>query len=618
MPFSLISTRRGTMQPATRERRSAAIMVADVAGYSRMMERDERQTLDALKLRLTRIVHPNVARCLGRIFKTTGDGFLAEFGGAADALECAVGIQKAMRRGNARIAADRRIEFRIGINVGEVIAEAGDIFGNAVNIAARMERAAEIGGICLSGSAYDQVKGEAALRFADGGPVRAKNISGPLRAFHVRLPGRRPESAADHPRHGWPTLPSKPSIAVLPLTDLDRPDADAYFSDGVTADIITELSRFRTLFVVARATTFAFRGPNVDLRRLGHELGVQYALLGTVRRRGTAIRITVELVRCADGVHVWGERYDCRAEEIFAVQDEVVGEIVGRLEIALVEDRVSDAARLPPRSLTAYDSFLRAAKLMERWTEAADAEAVTLLESAVALDPGFARAYASLAAIHNSRHFLRPGLLSHEADRATAFAHARRAVALDPNDARNHLDLAWSHALARDFAMAEKHFEMAGRLNPNDANIMISQAQALAYLGDAGRGLVLARAAIRRNPLHPDYYLGYLASIYFLHGAYEEAAAAVELAPAALPEVAAWRAAACGLLARGGEARAATRRFLADVRGRWVGTAPPDAGAVLDWLRQIVPLRRPEDEARLLEGLQAGGLPALRPQTRVA
>jgi TolB-like protein/class 3 adenylate cyclase len=607
------------MQPATRERRNAAIMVADVAGYSRLMERDERQTLDALKGRLTRCVHPNVAQCLGRIFKTTGDGFLAEFGGVADALECAVRIQKAMRRGNARVPAERRIEFRIGINAGEVIAEGGDIFGNAVNIAARMERAAEIGGICLSGPAYEQVKEEAAFAFADGGPVRAKNISEPLRAFHVRLPGRARDPAAG-PRHAWPTLPAKPSIAVLPLTDLDQAAADTYFSDGITADIITELSRFRTLFVVARASTFAFRGASVDLHRLGHELGVQYALLGTVRRRGSAIRITVELVRCADGGHVWGERYDCRAEELFAVQDEVVGQIVSRLEIALVEDRVSDAARLPPRSLTAYDCFLRAAKLMERWTEAADAEAVKLLESAIALDPGFARAYASLAAIRNSRNILSPGTPTDAADRALAFEHARRAVALDPNDARNHLDLAWSHALARDFTMAEKHFEMAGRLNPNDANIMISQAQALAYLGHAERGLVLARAAIRRNPLHPDYYLAYLASIYFLHGAYEEAAAAVALVPGAVPEGAAWRAAACGLLGRRAEARATLRRFRAELQERWAGPVPPDDPAILAWLRQIVPLRRPEDDARLVEGLQAAGLKvrAPRPAARVA
>jgi TolB-like protein/class 3 adenylate cyclase/Flp pilus assembly protein TadD len=606
------------MQPATMERRSAAIMVADVAGYSRLMELDERQTLDALKLRLTRIVHPNVAKCLGRIFKTTGDGFLAEFGGVADALECAVRVQKAMRRGNARIAADRRIEFRIGINVGEVIAEAGDIFGNAVNIAARMERAAEIGGICLSGFAFEQVKEEVAFAFADGGPLRAKNISGPLRAFHVRLPGKRTDGPASGFRHAWPALPTKPSIAVLPLADLDRPDGDAYFSDGITGDIITELSRFRTLFVVARASTFAFRGPGIDLRRLGHELGVQYALVGTVRRRGTAIRVTVELVRCADGAHVWGERYDCRAEEIFGVQDEVVGAIVSRLEIAVVDDRVSDAARLPPRSLTAYDCFLRAGKLMERWTETADAEAVKLLETAVALDPGFARAYASLAAIRNSRNMICPGTSTDAADRGIAFEHARRAVALDPNDARNHLDLAWSHALARDFVMAEKHFEMAGRLNPNDANIMISLAQAFAYFGDAERGLALARAAIRRNPLHPDYYLAYLASIYFLHGAYEEAAAAADLVPTVLAEVAAWRAAACGLLGRRGEARAALRRFLAELRGRWAGTGPVDEAAVLDWLRQVVPLRRPEDEARLIEGLAAGGLRAPRPQARVA
>ena len=373
------------------ERKLAAILAADVVGYSRLMAENEADTFDRLRAHRTELFEPEIAKHGGRIFKLMGDGLLAEFGSVVDAVECAAALQREMAKRNDGLPKDRRIDVRIGLHVGDVIVEGEDRHGDAVNIAARLQQLAEPGGIYVSRAVMEQVKQKVALGFELKGEERLKNISGPVRVFRVRLDGvgeaQRPTLA----------LPDKPSIAVLPFQNMSGDPEQQYFADGLVEDMITEFSRFRSLFVIARNSSFAFRGEPIDIAEVGRRLGVQYVLEGSIRRAGNRVRITVQLIDAQNGAHLWAERYDRELEDIFAVQDEVVRTVVstvaGRVEAAGAQV----AKRKPPDSLAAYDFLLRGLEQLNLVGEDHNAEARRLFEKAVELDPQYAAAHAYLA-----------------------------------------------------------------------------------------------------------------------------------------------------------------------------------------------------------------------------
>ena len=308
------------------ERRLAAVLAADVSGYSRLMVADEEGTLAALKACRREIIDPKIAEHRGRIVKTTGDGALVEFASAVDAVRCATEIQRTMAEGNANIPEDRRIVLRIGINVGDIIIDEGDIYGDGVNIAARVETLAAPGAICLSENAYQQIKGKLVLDVSDIGEQQLKNIAQPVRVYRVHVGGTAPPQAFAL------ALPDKPSIAVLPFQNMSRDPEQDYFADGVVEDIITAMSRFSSLFVIARNSSFTYKGKHVDIKQVGRELGVRYVLEGSVRKSGERLRVTAQLIDAESGAHVWAEAYDRKATDVFDVQDDITQSVVGAIE----------------------------------------------------------------------------------------------------------------------------------------------------------------------------------------------------------------------------------------------------------------------------------------------
>src|SRR4029079_17590563 len=408
------------------ERRLVAILAGDVAGYSRLMGIDEEGTLARLNAHRRELLDPTIAQHRGRIVKRTGDGILLEFSSAVDATRCAIEQQRGMARRNAGERADRRIELRIGIHVGDIIIEEGDIFGDGVNIAARLEGIAEPGGICISDDAFRQVRGKVGAAFEDAGDQQLKNIAHPVRVYRLQLDtsvarAAKISAAAD-----------APSIAVLPFQNMSGDPEQEYFVDGIVEDIITGLSRMKWLYVIARNSSFAYKGRAVDVKQVGRELGVRYALEGSLRKAGDRIRITCQLIETANGTHVWAERYDRPLGNIFEVQDEITLSVVGAIEPSLRQAEVERARRKRPDSLDAYDLYLRALPHAQVAMPGDGEKALSWLNKSLALEPGYAAAHA-LAAWCYEQRYLRAGM--HEADKVAALAHARAALAAGADDA---------------------------------------------------------------------------------------------------------------------------------------------------------------------------------------
>ncbi len=494
------------------QRRLAAILAADVVGFSRLMERDEAGTLAVLKARRKAVLDPLIASHQGRIFKVMGDGMLVEFGSAVNAVQCAIEMQQAMAAASSDLPEDRRIMLRIGVNLGDVMVEDGDLYGDGVNIAARLEGIAEPGGIVVSGTVHDYVKNKVSAGFFDLGPQSLKNITEPVRCY--RIAGGPVGAKAPLKVTG-----DKPSIAVLPFTNMGADPEQQYFGDGVVEDIITELSRFRSLFVIARNSSFAFRDERIGVAEIARRLGVRYVIEGSIRRAGNRVRITAQLIDAASGAHLWADRYDRELEDIFAVQDEVVRTVVatvaGRLETAGAEF----AKRKPPESLIAYDYVLRGIEQLNLDGEEHNAEARRLFEKAVELDPRYAAGHAYLSlAIHVQWITNRA---QEEFDRA--LATARQALALDENDSRCHRILGMIYGQLGQYDRAEHHSDRSIALNPNDAFAAIFRAGILRKLGRAEEGVESARQAMRLNPYHPNWYWNVFAYVLHAAGRYTEA-----------------------------------------------------------------------------------------------
>ncbi|MEE8536255.1 MAG: adenylate/guanylate cyclase domain-containing protein, partial [Kiloniellales bacterium] len=421
------------------KRRLAAILAADVVGYSRLMGEDEAGTLARLKSLRRELVQPKIAEGRGRIVKLMGDGLLAEFPSVVEAVRCAVAIQQDMAGREADLPDERRIRLRIGVNLGDIIVEGSDIYGDGVNIAARLEGLAEPDGICISGKVYQEVRKKLPTAFEDLGEQTVKNIAEPVRVY------RWTDAAADPlpgmaGAEGALPLPDKPSIAVLPFTNMSGDPEQEYFSDGITEDIITELSRFRSLFVIARGSTFVYKDSAVDARDVGRALGVVYVVEGSVRRAGERVRVTTQLIETASGNHVWAERFDRDIRDIFAVQDEITRTVAATIGGRVEAEGRQRAERTHPNSLKAYDYVLRAQAFYNQVSKQAHSEALPLLERAIEIDPRNARAHMLLGAIHDMEYWT-GWTADFSRSLKLALRHGRTAVLLDDTDSLAHAHL---------------------------------------------------------------------------------------------------------------------------------------------------------------------------------
>ena len=503
------------------ERRLAAILAADMVGYSRLMEADETGTLARLKTHRLELIDPAIAKNKGRLIKTAGDGMLVEFQSVTAAVECAVEIQRGMARRNGDVAPEREIQFRIGINLGDVISENNDIFGDGVNVAARLQELAAPGGICVSGAIRDQVGGRLGVAFEDLGEQSVKNISRPIRVFNVVLDEQRKPPATARPvRVGAAT--AKPSIAVLPLVNMSGDPEQEFFADGLTEDIITALSRFRDLFVISRNSAFVHKGKAVRVQDVAAEFGVQYVVEGSVRKVGNRVRITVQLIDAETDRHVWADRYDRELEDLFAIQDEVTAAIVatlpGRVEAA-THDR---AKRKPTANMAAYECVLAGRVLHHRSTPNDNAAALEMLERAIALDPKYGHAHAWKACVLGQT-WVYGWCEDRDATWDRVVEELQTALALDDNDSDVHRILAAVNVVQHAYDKATYHQERALSLNPNNDLIVVQQGELLTWLGRPDEGIEWIKKAMRLNPYHPERFWNHLGRAFYVARRYAEA-----------------------------------------------------------------------------------------------
>jgi TolB-like protein/class 3 adenylate cyclase len=501
------------MAEARVERRLAAILAADVVGYSRLMGIDEEGTLAALKAYRRELVDPKIAEHRGRIVKTTGDGALVEFASAVDAVRCAMEIQRAMAGRNAAVPEDRRIEFRMGINVGDIIIDEGDIYGDGVNIAARVETLASPGAICLSDNAYQQMKGKLALDVSDMGEQQLKNIAQPIRVYIIRLDGA--------PARPVLTLPNKPSIAVLPFANMSGDPEQEYFADGISEDIITAVSKLRWFFVIARNSSFVYKGKAVDVKHVGRDLGVRYVLEGSVRKSGQRVRITAQLIDASTGNHIWSDRYDGELTDVFALQDKITNSVAAAIEPRLLEAEGVRSQSRSPSDIRAWDMAMQANFLFWRLTKVDGEAAISILRRTIERYPDYAPAHSMLAFMLLLLGYL--GFIEPQVKQAAVLA--ARAAALDNSDPWVHVALGYVAFTERRTDESVAHFQRAVDLNPNFAAAHGYLGWTLAFDGQSDRAITHSEAAIRMSPHDPQdvIFYGGLAAAHYLAGRYDEA-----------------------------------------------------------------------------------------------
>jgi adenylate cyclase len=541
------------------ERRLVAILAGDVAGYSRLMGADEEGTLVRLNAHRHELLEPTIAEHRGRIVKRTGDGILIEFSSAVDATRCAIEQQRGMAQRNAAEPADRRIELRIGIHVGDIIIDEGDIFGDGVNIAARLEGIAEPGGICISDDAFRQVRGKVDAAFEDSGERQLKNIAQPVRVYRIQLDKTAPKA----PRIS--ASAEIPSIAVLPFQNMSGDPEQEYFVDGIVEDIITGLSRMKWLYVIARNSTFAYKGRAIDVKQVGRELGVRYVLEGSLRKAGDRIRITCQLIETANGTHVWAERYDRPLGNIFEVQDEITLSVVGAIEPSLRQAEIERAKRKRPDSLDAYDLYLRALPHAQVAMPGDGEKALAWLHKSLALEPDYAAAHA-LAAWCYEQRYLRGGM--HEADKIAALTHARAALAAGADDATTLATAGFVIGLVEhDYETAMNAIDHALALNGSSALALGLGSTILAHDGRVEQAIEYGERALRLSPHDPTAYVQFtaLAIAHLAAGRFEQAAAACNKASQSNPRFSfpvVLQVAALASLGRTQEAKSVARRVL--------------------------------------------------------
>jgi TolB-like protein len=590
-------------EPTDVQRRLVAVFAADVEGYSRLMGADEVGTLESLTERRA-ILDKAIADHRGRIANTAGDSVLAEFGSAVDAVQCAVEVQAALAEANANLSPDKRINFRIGIHVGDVMVRAGDLFGDGVNIAARLQAFAQPGGVCVSGVTYDHVRKVLTVAFTDLGAQQVKNIEEPVRAYAVTgtaTVAKPPEASARLP------LPDKPSIAVLPFQNMSGDPEQEYFADGMADEILTALSRFRELFVIARTSSFTYKGKAVDVRQIGRELGVRYVLEGSVRKAGGRVRITGQLIDATSGVQVWSDRIEGEHDDIFDLQDRAASAVVNAVAPKVEQVEIARAVAKATDSLDAYDFYMRALACIYRWGRSDLEEAEVLLNRSIELDPKFAAAYAYATWCLAWRlvNFWTDDLAT---DAARCGVLARQAVDLAPDDA-NVLSLA-GYSLAQVVGAFDEGIALINRalsLNPNLARAWAMSAVVHIFIGKPETAIEHNERAMRLSPrdivLHIMMHTTARACFYC--GRLDEAIAwstrAMRESPHAHEGSMLHLAASYALTQRPQDATAALAKFLA---------IHPQARLSNLWqLSQLRAVRAPDLVAKLKEGLRLAGMP---------
>jgi adenylate cyclase len=506
------------------ERRLAAILAADVAGSCRLIGIDEEGTLAQLKALRKTLFDPKIAEHRGRIVKNTGDGALVEFASVVDAVRCAVEIQRGMAEHSIHVPEVKRIEFRIGIHVGDIIIEDHDIFGDGVNIAARLEGIAEPGGACMSDDAYRQIRGKVEITFEDMGSQSLKNIAEPMRVWRVRIGTSSSPAMLTNPPTPTPALPDRPSIAVLPFQNMSGDPQQEYFADGMVEELITGLSRSKSLFVIARNSSFTYKGKAVDIKQVGRELGVRYVLEGSVRKAGNRVRITGQLIDAATGAHLWADRFDSQLEDIFDLQDRVTRSVIGAISPHLERAEIERAKRKPTESLQAYDYYLRAIASLWRHTREENIEALNLTKIANSLDPEFAVAYALGAYCYLQRKLF-GWRMDAAQERVEARRLARRAIELDKDDP---MVLAMAgNALAVVGGEVEEGTALVSRainLDPNQAAAQYWMGWEHLWRGDVDAGFEHFHSVLRLSPVDPRLFFARMGIAYahFMAGRYDE------------------------------------------------------------------------------------------------
>ncbi len=590
------------MEPQSVERRLAAILAADVVGYGRLMGQDEAGTLGALEAHCKELINPKIAEHRGRVVRLTGDGTLAEFASVVDAVTCAVEIQRAMAERNADIPEDRRIVLRVGINLGDIIIANDDIHGDGVNLAVRLEGIARAGGVAISQPVLDQIQDKLKIAFEDAGEHRLKNIARPVHVWHW---------AASAPAlHEGPTdkgsplpLPDKPSIAVLPFDNISGDPEQAYFSDGITEDIITALCHFSWFFVIARNSSFTFKGKVVPVRQVGRDLGVRYVLQGSVRKAGKRLRVTAQLIDARADRHLWAERYDRDLEDMFAIQDEITASVAHEVAPQLLSAEIKRARRRTLPHLDTWGRVMRAHERLAYYKKEANAKARNLLEEAIQHDRNSSLAYADLAFTHcmDATFAWTENI---EAAFAAAVEAARSAIANNPRDPWARCMFAWTRLFGMpEHEVAIRELEGALETNPNLAFGHILLGWILALAGQGRRGDRHAELAIRHSPRDPFVSMFWAARGFtaFAVGAYDKV---VEFGHRSIqqepPFIGGYRILAAGLAQTGRieEAR--------EVAAEFMKRAP---GMTLRVVRKQQPWKREQDMAAFIGALRKAGLP---------
>jgi adenylate cyclase len=591
---------------AREQRRLAAIVAADVVGYSRLMGRDESGTLARLREHRKERFEPTLTRHGGRLVKLTGDGALAEFPSAVDALGAAIEFQQVMAEANSGQPDDSAIVFRVGLHLGDLIVDGDDLYGDGVNVAARLEGEAPPGGIVISSSVHEAVDGRLKATFEDLGRLALKNIERPVKAFNVKwdpadwrvkvpsgvMPSTAPTSGA------MPlALPDKPSIAVLAFQNMSGDPEQEYFADGIAEDIITELSRFKSLFVIARNSSFTYKGRAVDVKQVGRELGVRYILEGSVRRAGPRVRVSAQLIDAVSGEHIWSERYDPTAEDIFAVQDELTRKIVAVLPGRVESAEHAHTSRKTSQSLEAYDLLLRAKFLHHFVSPDANLEAEACLDRAIEKDPTFSAALAwkacTMGQAWNREFQPRDPARFVEINRLV-----RRAIELDDNDAECHRIMCRLALMQRQYEKSEHHLGRALGLTPNDPRLVVQRGINSTYLGDAPAALTWIEQAMRIDPFSASLYETDWVRALYASGRPSEAKAVLERAVRSDYVNYLWLATCDVEVGQEEQARQAVRGALA-----------MRPALTISSVMEEQPWKRSEDAARIEAALLRAGLP---------
>jgi adenylate cyclase len=584
------------------DRRLAAILAVDIAGYSRLMGANEEGTLRQLKEHRKELIDPKITEHRGRIVKTSGDGMLVEFVSVVDAVRCAVDVQRGMIERNAKLPVESRIQFRVGINVGDIISDDNDIYGDGVNVAARLEALAEPGGICVSRNVHDQVRDKLSFSFEDIGEQVFKNIARSIGVHRVSLAENAPLTVVKSTAAAQkPELASsdRPSLAVLPFANMSGDPEQEYFADGISEDIITGLSKLRWFFVIARNSSFAYKGKTADVKRAARELGVRYVLEGSVRKSGNRVRITAQLIDAATGNHIWADHYDGNLTDIFALQDEITEKVVAAIEPRLLEAEGIRSQNRSPEDLGAWDMVIQANSLFWRLTKAETETAIETLRRAVQRYPEYAPARSMLAFVLLISGYLGWGLMDPQLKEAATLAG--RAAELDDSDPWAHLALGFVAFVRRRTNVATAEFRRALALNPNFAAAHGYLGWTLAFDGQADQAITHLEEAIRLSPHDPQnaiFNTG-LAVAHYLEGRYTDA---VEYSRKTLQQRSAFTAGHriyCASLAQDGQIDEA-REALARLK-----EMHPDLS--IAWIERHVPYT-PGPMAKFLEGMRKAGL----------